>query len=147
MKIPTDRQGTESRAPAQSMLLCLFPVGDTVISLELGQLLERKGEAFLGQEGVLMNPFVSLGLSFQIPKAPASSLQFLDKTAKQTNKNKRNNTLPLDRGFPRWGLHLHFSAFPFDQVVPPRPSSCQGRSQHQSEVLGFQCVPGKASSL
>lgn len=51
------------------MSLCLFLVGDTVISLELGELLERKGEAFLGQEGVLMNTFVSRGLLFLNPKA------------------------------------------------------------------------------
>lgn len=79
----------------ETMPLCLFPIGDTVISLELGELLERKEEAFLGQEGVPVNPFVSQGLLFPVPKTPGSPLKFQEMTA------KNSTPLPGDRGFPR----------------------------------------------
>lgn len=79
----------------ETMPLCLFPIGDTVIFLELGDLLRRKGETFLDQEGVPMNPFVSQDLLFPIPKTSGSPLKFQDKTAKNLTP------LPGDRSFPR----------------------------------------------
>lgn len=79
----------------ETVPLCLFLIGDTVIFLELGDLLGRKGEAFLGQEGVPTNPFVSQDLLCLIPKTPGSPLKFQEKTAKNLTP------LPGDRGFPR----------------------------------------------
>lgn len=41
-------RGQEVTLALETMPLCLFSIGDTVLSLELGELLERTEEAFLG---------------------------------------------------------------------------------------------------
>lgn len=57
----------------ETVPLCLFLIGDTVIFLELGDLLGRKGEAFLGQEGGAHEPFCISGSSLPDPQDPRLS--------------------------------------------------------------------------